>query len=235
MTDPVNIRREAVLMLLSIVVGCTSPNEKNSSSNDTGNSEQLDSTDTAEETDTSENTDSADEDRANNEETSSEEYCANNDPSLSNCDPENNFDPWIAGTGETPFWIRDQKTEVIPFTNEYGSEIEYGYLQITSPESVRERTEDIFHVWFSETPNGAVLEGFKCEWYTTQATGNVYWTQKGEDYGDQMCDLGIEPRTIYLNFETRCHINYYNGLCDDENKQKSSRTYQFDVARRFSN
>ena len=39
---------------------------------------------------------------------------------------------------------------------------------------------------------------------------------------------------MYVNFETRCHPDYFEGLCDDDNKNKSDRDYQFDVSRRVS-
>ena len=162
-------------------------------------------------------------------------YCEFNDAELANCDPERNFDPWIAGTGEVHYWIRDGITEVFPFTTHDEPEVWYGYFQITSPETVRERTEDIFHVWFSESPNGPVLEGADCEWYTTQATGNFFWTLKMDEALTGMCYLGEHPRILYANFETRCYSGFFEGICDDENKNKSDRTYQFDVSRRFKN
>ena len=90
--------------------------------------------------------------------------------------------------------------------------------------SLRERTEDIFHVWFSETPNGPVIPGESCEWYTTYARGNVYWTHDAT-FGEGACYLGNESRLLYANFETRCHPMFWEGPepCDDENKNKSRR------------
>ena len=129
------------------------------------------------------------------------------------------------------YWIRDKKTEVFPFTVDYDPRIWYGLLQITSGEAKREKTEDVFHVWFSETPNGPPLEGERCQWWTTRAQGNFYWTQ--EEELEDVCFIGPERRLLYLNFETRCYPPTYEGLCDDANKQKSDRTYQFDVARRI--
>lgn len=49
-----------------------------------------------------------------------------------------------------------------------------------------------------------------------------------------MCCIGTQERTLYVNYETRCAPGYYEGRCDDENKQKSDETFQFDVARRVS-
>lgn len=167
-----------------------------------------------------------------------EGYCAGFDPDLADCNADNNFDPWIAGTGEVSYWIRNRLTEVFPFTlpeRSTGSDAEavwYGYLQMTTGERKRDRDEDVFHAWFSETPNGPVIEGTDCEWYAAQARGNVYWTQD-ESMAGSMCFLGTASRVLYVNFETRCYEKYYNGTCDDANKRKSSRKYQFDVSRRF--
>ena len=163
-------------------------------------------------------------------------YCEGNDSTLADCDPDVNYDPWISGTGEVHYWIRDKKTMVFPFTTEDRPDVWYGYLQMTSPEVARELTEDMFHVWFSETPNGPLYGGEDCEWYTRSAEGYLYWTFKENDPSlEGVCHLGAVSRTMYVNFETRCHPDYYEGLCDDDNKQKSDRVYQFDVSRRFSN
>ena len=96
------------------------------------------------------------------------EYCAFNDPELANCDPDRNYDPWIAGTGEVHYWIRDKKTGVFPFTTDNNPKLWYGYLQLTSPELERDRIEDLFHIWFSETPNGLPIEGEYCDRYATR-------------------------------------------------------------------
>ncbi len=161
-------------------------------------------------------------------------YCEGNDPGLADCDPDRAYDPWIASTGEVNYWIRDGLTLVIPFVATYEPAVEYGYFQLTSPEVGREReTEDIFHIWLSESPDGPVMEGTECEWYSTQATGYVYWTQR-EEFADEVCDIGDVPRVLYLNAETRCHPTWFEGPCDDDNRQKSNRTYQFDISRRVS-
>lgn len=162
-----------------------------------------------------------------------DQYCVGNDPELANCSTEQTFDPWIAAGGEIHYWIRDKKTEVFPFTVDYEPLVWFGYFQITSGEAKREDTEDVFHVWFSETPNGPPLEGDGCEWYTTRAQGYIYWRQGEMEEGDLICDIGTERRILYANFETRCYPGTYEGLCDDDNRQKSDRTYQFDVSRRY--
>lgn len=174
-------------------------------------------------------------DSGDSDESQSGVYCEGNDSTLANCDPDVNYDPWIAGTGEVHYWIRDRKTEVFPFTTEDRPDVWYGYLQMTSPEVARDLTEDMFHVWFSETPNGPLYGGEDCEWYTRSAEGYLYWTFKEGAELEGVCHLGDVPRTMYVNFETRCHPDYFEGLCDDDNKQKSDRVYQFDVSRRFSN
>ena len=146
------------------------------------------------------------------------------------------FDPWIAGTGEAPYWIRSGLTEVFPFTlpaRSDASDTRYGYLHLTTGERKRDKTQDdIFHVWFSETPNGAVLAGTKCEWYGEQAKTSFYWTQDPSLAGE-MCDLGTASRILYVNFETRCFEPLYSGSCSDTSKQKSTLKYQFDVSRRI--
>ena len=56
--------------------------------------------------------DSGGTDSGGTEEVEIGEYCAFNDPELANCDPNRTYDPWIAGTGEVHYWIRDKQTEV---------------------------------------------------------------------------------------------------------------------------
>jgi len=125
---------------------------------------------------------------------------------------------------------------VFPFTLPARSEAletRYGYLQLTTGERNRNAaTEDIFHMWFSETPHGPVLEGKKCEWYGTQAKTYFYWTQDSS-LAEEVCDLGTASRILYVNFETRCYEPLYSGTCSDDNKRKSSAKYQFDVSRRI--
>ena len=158
-------------------------------------------------------------------------YCAGSDRTLDTCAAEVNYDPWIASTGETHYWIRHRKTGVIPFLPTYEAGVDVGFLQITSGMATRDpQTEDIFHLWFSTTPNGPALEGTRCAWYTQQARGSVYWSWR-EEHADSVCILPKEPQVLYVNFETRCYAPRYDGACDDVTKQKSDRTYQFDIAR----
>ena len=227
--------------LSSVMVGCTSAdkqepveeNEQENTNTDTASTEtedtQVDTNDTTQIDETGvADTDSAELEQA--------EYCEGNNPELANCDPERTYDPWTAHGGEVHYWIRDAKTEVYPFTVIYDPEIWYGYLHLTTGERVRDMyTEDIFHVWYSETPNGPVLDNNPdCEYYSTQADLSFYWKQDNEDpLLEGICFIGAEERVLYLNYETRCIPGYYEGPCDDENKQKSEETYQFDVSRRI--
>ena len=172
--------------------------------------------------------------------TDSSTYCAGNDDDLADCKASQNFDPWVAGTGETPIWIRKGLTEVFPFTLPARSEnptIKYGYLQMTSPERERDpATDDVFHAWFSETPNGAPISGNRCDIYLRQARDSFYWTQDSR-YAKQVCYLGEAGRVLYVNFETRCVVGAYtgSGSCTADSKLKSNATYQFDVSRRLKN
>jgi bisphosphoglycerate-dependent phosphoglycerate mutase len=151
---------------------------------------------------------------------------------LAQCDPDVNYDPWIGSTGEVPYWVRNQRTKVIPFTTATPAESQYGYLQVTTFEALRDKySEDIFHIWFSETPNGPPLDGVKCEYYAQQAKLNLYWTQQ-DKYADQVCFLGTTARTLYVNAETRCSPRHYKGTCDEETLHKSKQSYNFDVSRR---
>jgi len=165
------------------------------------------------------------------------EYCDGYDGNAADCSAKQNFDPWIAGTTALSYSIRDGLTEVFPFTlpaRQTAATTRYGYLQVTSGEPTRDaEKEDIFHVWFSETPNGPVLAGNNCDWYVGQASQLIlYWTQDNS-FANQysICDLGETSRVLYVNFETRCYAPLYDGICNDNNKQKSSRSYQFDALR----
>jgi hypothetical protein len=143
------------------------------------------------------------------------------------------MDPWIASTGEVPYWVKDRRTKAIPFTSGTSADSNYGYLQITTFERVRDKnSEDIFHIWFSESPNGPPIDGVKCEYYAEQARLNLYWTQQSK-YADQVCFLGATSKTLYLNAETRCSpAHFKGGTCDDDNLRKSKASYNFDVSRR---
>ena len=162
-------------------------------------------------------------------------YCAGNDDDLADCRLDGVFDPWIVATGEVPIWIRDKKTEVFPFTlpaRSDNKDVRYGYLQLTTPERSRDPvTEDIFHMWWSETPNGAPLSGEKCDIWDDQARINMVPWSQDPALAAHTCYLGAESRVLYLNFETRCFPVRYKGTCDSDNLQKSKGVYQFDVAR----
>jgi len=167
------------------------------------------------------------------------DYCYGADYALVDCEASRNYDPWIANNGERSYRIRNRLTLAIPFTlparNDSQAQADvtrYGYFQITSGERVRDiRGEDIFHVWFSEEPNGDPLGGTKCEMWAVRAKGNLYWTQD-ETVANQVCFLGHDSRVLYANFETACLGSRYEGECSKTNKQKSYRAYQFDVSRR---
>ena len=168
------------------------------------------------------------------------EYCYGADYALVDCEPSRNFDPWIASTGEKHYWIRNRLTFAIPFTlphrtHEHASKAKFGYFQMTASERKRNpETEDIFRVWFSEEPNGVPLggKGSKCEKWMVKARGYIYWTQDADLAAEaNVCFLGHSEKVLYANFETACYAGRYKGECSDENKQKSHKSYQFDVAR----
>ena len=147
-------------------------------------------------------------------------YCAGYDPLVADCDPDVNFDTWVAGTGEKPYWIRQRLTEVFPFTlPEKSKDGAYGYLHLTTGERIRRSaTEDIFHVWFSNEPNGAPVADAGCDRYSGQARMKVYWTQDEalndpNNTSDLMCFLGADSKIMYVNFETRCYETLYDGDC----------------------
>lgn len=171
-------------------------------------------------------------------------YCEGADYSLVDCDASVNFDIWPAGSGEVAFTISGQRTLVVPFTLPARSEaadVRFGYLQLTTAERNRDvATEDVFHFWFSEEPNGEPIGGVgsKCDSWGVKARGNFSWTQD-VDLAPHACYLGEQSRVLYANFETSCYAPRYLGTgtksnpdeCNDFNKQKSPYSYQFDVAR----
>ena len=162
-------------------------------------------------------------------------YCEGLESELAECSVDSNFDPWLDNTGSQTFVIQDKLTRSIPFTlpsRSVAAIVEYGYLEFTTAEPARTGTiDDVFHVWFSTQPNGAALGGTFCEKYLDVAEGAFYWTQDSEYQGS--CYLGESEKVLYLNFETRCSPLRYPGICDDTNKNKSSRTYQFEVTRGY--
>jgi subtilisin-like proprotein convertase family protein len=162
-------------------------------------------------------------------------YCGGLDTNLAECSVNTHFDPWLNNTAAQAFVIRDKLTRSVPFTlpsRAVAENVEYGYLAFTTFEPARTGTiDDVFHVWFSTEPNGTPLEGTYCEKYLDAAEGSLYWTQ---DTGYQgICYLGESERLLYVNFETRCSPLRYPGICDDLNKNKSSKTYQFEVSRQY--
>jgi len=155
-------------------------------------------------------------------------YCLNPASERVSCSPSRNFDPWIAATGEVPFWIRSGLILSIPFTAATAEDSEYGYLQLTTPElNLDPEDEPIFHTYFSELPAGQPLDGVKCEWWGRQARTNFYWTQDVR-YREAACYLGPSSKTLYVNFELDCYPALYSGECTDDVR---NRTYQFDVSR----
>lgn len=155
-----------------------------------------------------------------------DQYCGTFDPDLVECDPDENLDPWATESAGKDYTITDQLTRALPFTSTNTSSVQYGWLELDTSELPRQSDEDVFHIWFSEAPNGAPLSDSNCEAYLDQARGNFYWTQSTE-YINDMCYLGQAKRTLYVNFETRCEPASYPGDCNDQQKQKSRRTYQF--------
>ena len=76
-------------------------------------------------------------------------------------------------------------------------------------------------------------EDSRCEAYSRAAELNLYLHQRpGNEQLAQACFSGTQARLLYLHSETRCTPSHYEGVCDDDNKQKSDETFQFDAARR---
>ena len=91
----------------------------------------------------------------------------------------------------------------------YDEALWYGYLQMTSPEVARDKnTEDVFHVWFSEPPNGPVLDGNEdCDRYATRAEIDFYWHQRE-------CDPTLEGVCRWgwvWNSRDRNHLLYHSS------------------------
>jgi len=150
-------------------------------------------------------------------------YCDGINPSLIDCDPSVNFDPWVASTGEKPYWLRNGRILSIPFTFYVEQDLNYyQYFQFTSPESTAKGV--IFKAWFSATPGGALLDNNpNCEWLTRQARGNHYVSPLAS-LSSQVCytDPAYDGGVMYYNFV----------IFDDlDTGAISSKTYQFDAAR----
>jgi len=152
------------------------------------------------------------------------DYCENINPALIDCDPAVNLDPWVASTGEKPYWIRNGRILSLPFTFYIDQSTDYyQYFQFTSPESQNKGV--IFKAWFSLTPGGVLLDNDpKCEWLTRQARGSQYLSPLAS-LASQVCytDPAYEGAVMYYNFAIYDNID--TGAI-------SSKTYQFDAARR---
>jgi len=175
-------------------------------------------------------------DRATGETEEVKKYYELNDIELRICTPDVNMDPLYIGGPEEEIVIEPDMTMSYPFTLPARADVPeaaYGYLQFTTGEPVRSGiADDYFRVWVSEVPNGPVLDGLEdCELYQDQADGYFYYTQ--DDRQRRMCYLGTESRILYMNFETRCIPDLYQGVCDDMNKRKSGRYYGLDAARGY--
>lgn len=168
------------------------------------------------------------------EKSETDQYCGTFDPDLVECDPGENLDPWPTESTGKDYTIRNQLTKSLPFSLTNTSSIEYGWIVLDTTELPRQSDEDVFHIWFSQAPNGPPLPEPECEVYLNEARGNFHWTQSG-DYRNEMCYLGQAKRTLYLNFETRCNPASYPGDCSDQLKQKSRRTYQFFARKMIQN
>jgi hypothetical protein len=164
-------------------------------------------------------------------------YC-DNTPANVNCDPAVNFDPWNGQGGEVNYWIRDNKVNSMPFTTVNSSQIRAHYLQLTSGERKRDSyVEPVFRIWVSRTPGGPVLNNDTkgCEKYST--TARMYWyLAHGNDEAQEgnICDLGsTEGQLMYINAETRCYENHYQGVCNETTPNKDGKTFQYDISKRY--
>lgn len=72
----------------------------------------------------------------------------------------------------------------------------------------------LFRGWFSEEPNGPVLDGDRrCEFYHMDPNPwNLQWTQSFEDTRFD-CNLGYQARELYLNVAVGCWEGKGNGRC----------------------
>jgi len=155
-------------------------------------------------------------------------YCGTFNPDLVECEPKENLDPWQAESEAVSYSVANQLTKSLPFSSTNAPSIDYGWVALSTTEPPRDYSEDVFHIWFSKKPNGPVLPAPQCEAYLSEANQNFYWTQS-KAHGDGMCYLGENKETFYLNFETRCHPDFYAGNCSDKDKKKSRRSYQFSL------
>jgi len=152
------------------------------------------------------------------------DYCENINPTLIDCDPSVNLDPWVASTGEKPYWLRNGRILSLPFTFYVyeGVPNYYQYLQFTSPESTAKGV--IFKAWVSLTPGGPLLDNQPtCQWLTQQARG-YHYTSSAAQLASQICyiDPAYESTVMYYNFVI------YDNI---DTNTISYKTYQFDAAR----
>ena len=128
---------KASLISLLLIVGCAGDEKNSAVQTDDQDSQGVDlsviTNDSQPSQDSTEDSGDVFEDSTEINDGLPAKYCENNNPELANCDQDTNYDPWIAGTGEVHYWIRDQKTEVFPFTTDDHQDLWYGYLQLTSP------------------------------------------------------------------------------------------------------
>ena len=153
-------------------------------------------------------------------------YCANLD-AVTECDQDLNLDSIYAQGGEVAYWTPRYGVLSLPFTT--GSRQYTGLFQMTSGERKRDQYGDfIFHGWFSLEPNGAPIEGAKCEYWSARVQQNHYWTQELR-YSDEVCRLP-DDSVVYYNARLECHPELFDGNCTAEDF--SGDRYQFDIAKR---
>jgi hypothetical protein len=163
-------------------------------------------------------------------------YCSEDgvDYSTVNCQSSNSLDNFYAFGGERVKRIPAYSVLAMPFTTGESAEDTdiSGYFQITSGErSVDPKEDPMFKVWFSATPGGAPLSGEKCLLWARRAKLNHYWTHEVR-YADQVCKLPHDT-TLYYNAAVECLPSKYEGYCDAEAPVRNTRTYIFDLAKRY--
>ena len=83
-------------------------------------------------------------------------------------------------------------------------------LQMTSPEVARDLTEDMFHVWFFETPNGPLMVE-KTANGTQEVLKDICIGPLKKALNLRASVISARFPTMYVNFETRCHPDYLRG------------------------
>jgi len=163
-------------------------------------------------------------------------YCSEPDVDYTtvNCSPSNSLDNFYAFGGERVKRIPAYSVLAMPFTTgETAEDTDIsGYFQITSGERYADPQNDpMFKVWFSATPGGTPISGTKCIRWARRAKLNHYWTHEVR-YADQVCKLPHDA-TLYYNAAVECLPSKYAGYCDAEAPVRNSRTYIFDLAKRY--